>query len=756
MAARNSPIFDTATTLGKIMAFLGVSALSGVLAAGLLVPVAAAAGTGASASVDFFEQLPAELERAPLAQPTKMLASDGSLIATLYEENRQPVKLDAINENMTDAIIAIEDNRFYEHGGVDMEGIFAAAASNLSSDTTRGASTLTQQYVTNVLLNAGSGQMSGSKTIGDKLREAKLAIAVEKKMSKDEILAGYLNLVPFTGSVFGVEAAAQYFFNVDAKDLSVPQSAMLAGVVNGPSYYSPEANPERSLERRNLVLRSMLKYEKITQEEYDAAVKTDLGLNITPLPAGCYGAVQADYFCQYVANKILNDSTFGETREIRQATLFRGGLTIKTTLNAKIQDAAKSSVMETAAAAKSSEGVGHSMVTVEPGTGNVLAMAQNTKLNPAPDKKNSVFNFNVDKYDGGDPTKPLDGSGGFQPGSTFKPFTVAAWLDAGNALNDVVDGSKTTYPVGDTWEASCLQGGEHVVGPEDYTPQNYNDEHYENYTVLKGLAQSYNTITMATAKQLDLCRIFDIAYAAGAHNGRGAEGKLEKFKVMPAGLLGAENVSPLSMATAFATFSAEGLRCEPRGITSVTAVDGREFEVPGKSCEQALPKDVARGVNYATQEVMKTGSGALLDVGGVPAAGKSGTNNERSQTWFMTYTSSMSTASWLGNWKENKSLANLSIGGQVYPEIDGSFIAGPSLANMMQKVSGLVPAKEFQNPPSDMLYSPAPTQRNPPVITPPGNRDGGNNGGGNNDGEWRIGPPADKPGPPKDNDDKDD
>ncbi len=740
------------------MAFLGVSALSGVLAAGLLVPVAAAAGTGASASVDFFEQLPAELERAPLAQPTKMLASDGSLIATLYEENRQPVTLDKISENMTDAITAIEDNRFYEHGGVDMEGIIAAAASNISSDTTRGASTLTQQYVTNVLLNAGVGQMSGSKTIGDKLREAKLAIAVEKKMSKDEILAGYLNLVPFTGSVFGIQAASKYFFNVDAKDLTVAQSALLAGVVNGPSYYSPEANPERALERRNLVIASMLKYDKITQEEYDAAVKTDLGLNITPLPAGCYGAVQADYFCQYVANKILNDPTYGETREQRQATLFRGGLTIKTTLNSKIQKAAKTSVMETASAAESSPGVGHSMVTVEPGTGNILAMAQNTKLNPGKDKANSVFNFSVDLYEGGDPSKPLDGIGGFQPGSTFKPFTVAAWLDAGKALNDVVDGSKTTYPVGDTWEASCLPGGQYVVGPEDYTPQNYNDENYGNYTVLKGLAQSYNTVTMATAKQVDLCRIFEIAFLTGAHPSKSSEGELKKFDVRPAGLIGAEEVTPLSMATSFATFAAEGLQCDPRAITSVTAVDGREFEVPGTDCEQVIPEELARGVNYATQEVMKSGSGALLNMGGVPTAGKSGTNDPRSQTWFMTYTSSMSTASWLGNWKSNStSLSNSSIGGQVYPEIDGSFIAGPSLASMMQKVAGILPAEPFQDPPSDMLYSARPVERNVPIIAPPGDDGGGDNGGGgDDDGGREIGPPADRPGPPRDNDNNDD
>lgn len=281
MAARKSPFFDTATTLGKIIAFLGISGLSGVLAAGLLVPVAAAAGTGASASIQFFENLPAELERGALAQPSKIVASDGSLIATLYEENRQPVTLDQVSENMTDALIAIEDDAFYEHGGVDLQGIISAAISNISSDTTRGASTITQQYVNNVLIDAsmrtgGDITFSGQKTLGDKLREAKLAIAVEKELSKDEILAGYLNIVPFTGNTYGVQAASKYFFNVEAKDLNIQQAALLAGVVNGPTFYSPELYPERSLERRNLVIGRMLETGKITQEEYDAAVASDL------------------------------------------------------------------------------------------------------------------------------------------------------------------------------------------------------------------------------------------------------------------------------------------------------------------------------------------------------------------------------------------------------------------------------------------------------------------------------------------------
>ncbi|WP_051479013.1 transglycosylase domain-containing protein [Arthrobacter sp. H5] len=760
MAARKSPFFDTATTLGKIIAFLGISGLSGVLAAGLLVPVAAAAGTGASASIQFFENLPAELERGALAQPSTILAADGSLIATLYEENRQPVTLDQVSENMTDALLAIEDDAFYEHGGVDLQGIISAALSNISSDTTRGASTITQQYVNNVLIDAsmqtgGDVTFSGQKTMGDKLREAKLAIAVEKELSKDEILAGYLNIVPFTGTTYGVQAASKYFFNVEAKDLSIPQAALLAGVVNGPTFYSPELNPERSLERRNLVLGRMLDTAKITQEEYDAAVATDLGLAITPVLSGCVAAEQAPYFCDYVTHLILNDPAYGETLEDRENLLYRAGLTIKTTLDPRAQTAAQTAINETASRESTDPSVGHSMVSLEPGTGDILVMAQNTRYMPGTEPGDSVQNFNVDQYAGGDPNSPLGGLGGYQPGSTFKPFTVAAWLEDGRALNTVVDGSKKEYPQGDVWEASCLNGGEYVLPDEDgYEPQNYGDINYGNYTVLEGLAQSYNTVTMETANQIDLCKPFEIAASLGVHDGKSAGGEYDPLDVSPSALIGGgSEVSPMSMATAFAALGAEGLTCQPRALVEVVAVDGTSFPVPPEQCEQAIPKELARGVNYATQAVIDRGSGQLLEFGDVPMAGKTGTNDQRSQTWFMGYNSAMATASWVGNWKANSgSLSELQIGGRVYEEIDGAFVAAPSWERFMQQIPGLYPAEDFRDPPSNMINAGRPVQRDQPSPSPSddgGNDDndngGGDNGNGNGNGGGDGGPPAEGP-----------
>ncbi|WP_035780356.1 transglycosylase domain-containing protein, partial [Arthrobacter sp. H14] len=238
MAARKSPVFETASTLGRILGFLGISALCGVLAAGLLVPMAAATGVTASQSLEFFDELPTELEVGPLSEPSRVLAKDGTQIASIYAENRKPVKLDEVSDVMEEAIIAIEDSRFYQHGGVDAQGIMRAAANNIMNGSRQGASTITQQYVNNVLNDAIKSSESNeelligdNKDLGDKVREAKLAIAVEKRFSKEEILTGYLNIVFFNSNAFGIEAAAQYFYGIPASDLDLQQSAMLAGMV---------------------------------------------------------------------------------------------------------------------------------------------------------------------------------------------------------------------------------------------------------------------------------------------------------------------------------------------------------------------------------------------------------------------------------------------------------------------------------------------------------------------------------------------
>src|SRR6476660_6345277 len=527
MATRNNPLFDTATTLGKILLFLGVSAICGVLVAGLLVPAAAVSGSAASGSINFFDSLPAELKVDPPSQTTRILAADGSEIASVYTENRTKVPLDQISPNMKNAIIAVEDSRFYEHGGVDTTGILRALVATARGNK-QGASTITQQYVNNVLNAnlAAAGEedqikLNGvNKGVGDKLREMKLSIALEKEFTKDQILEGYLNIVFFNRDAYGIEAASHYFFSTTAKDLTLPQAALLAGLVNSPSAFDPITNPEKSKQRRDLVLGLMKDQGKITAEEYEAAVATPVEPKVTQPKQGCAYAASAPYFCDYVLHVLENNPAYGAEVKDRQRLIYGGGLTITTTLDPKAQATAQE--QSDAAAGANPDKWGASMVSVQPGTGKIISMAQNTSFLAGPSGFNSQLNFNVDQLDkdGND----LNGIGGFQPGSTMKPFTFAEWLNEGKTMNTVVNAAQRVYPIGYPWKNTCgkVNGAYNTAqksqGAADDL-QNAEPQWYRPLTVLEGLYNSINTVTFASAAQLDFCGIQKIADAVGLHSG---------------------------------------------------------------------------------------------------------------------------------------------------------------------------------------------------------------------------------------------
>ena len=524
MATGKNPLFDTATTLGKILLFLGVSAICGVLVAGLLVPAAAVSGSAASGSIQFFDTLPAELKVDPPSQSTTILASDGSPIANLYAENRTRVSLDQMSPHIKDAIIAIEDSRFYEHGGVDTTGILRALVSTARGNK-QGASTITQQYVNNVINSSLEAEGKGdevllngvNKGVGDKLREMKLAIALEKKFTKEQILEGYLNIVFFNRDAYGIEAASKFFFSTTAKDLTLPQAALLAGVVNSPSYYDPITNPENAKVRRDLVLHAMLTQGKIKQADYDAAVATPVQTKVTQPRQGCAYSQTAPYFCDYVLHLLLNNPAYGADAAERERKIFRGGLTIKTTLDPKAQSVAQAQVDGSAGA--NPDKWGASLVSVQPGSGKIVSMAQNTVWFPADGKFDQTQNFNVDVQDakGND----LNGLGGFQPGSTMKPFTFAEWLNEGKSMSTQLNGAVRRYPPGFPWKNTCptptTDSYDDTAGTHDL--QNADENHYKYMSVLDGLANSINTITFASAAQVDLCGIQKIVDAVGIHEG---------------------------------------------------------------------------------------------------------------------------------------------------------------------------------------------------------------------------------------------
>ena len=366
--------------------FLVASMLSGILLAGLVIPAAGAGGILAKAGPRVFETLPADFDILPPSELSVIKDINGTDIAQLYAENRIIVSLDDMSPHLRDAIVSIEDRRFYEHKGIDPEGMGRAFINNISGRAIQGASTLTQQFVKNTLLEAGIQkgdqdmiESATEQSVQRKLREARFALALEQKMSKDDILAGYLNVAPFGPNIYGAEAASRLYFSKSALDLDIPQAALLAGIVKSPNEYDPLSYPEEAEKRRNTVLQTMLAEQKITQEEYDTAVATPIADTLKPSHSrqGCAGAGTAAFFCEYVLQSLLESPALGETRLERQQKLLRGGMTINTTLDWGQQNKAVTAI-QNHIPTNDPSGVNTAIVSRDPRNGYIVAMAQNT------------------------------------------------------------------------------------------------------------------------------------------------------------------------------------------------------------------------------------------------------------------------------------------------------------------------------------------------------------------------------------------
>lgn len=678
--------------MGQIVLFVGLSVLVGIVAAVTVLPALTAVGDASSAGVELLEENPAEFRQEALSEPSTFYASDGETeLAQFYAENREPVGIDDISQSMQDAIVSIEDERFYEHDGTDSQALGRAVVNNLTGSSTQGASTLTHQYVSLELLNADYLRdedelvAGGTTTIADRFNEARLAVDVEEEMSKEEILEGFLNLAFFGDRNYGVEAAAQYYWSVPASELDIQQSATLAGLVQNPNGYNPETNPEAAEDRRNTVLGTMLRNEYITQEEHDAAVESDLDLDVTPEATGCIAAPDAPYFCDYVQRVIMADDTFGPDREARERLLNRGGLEVTTTLDKDAQQAAQNEVLDAVPNADPS-GAGSALVSVEPGGGEIRAMAQNTNYTPEEGDGNTELNFNVDAAYGG--------GNGFQGGSTLKPFVFAAWLEDGNSMTDTVDASKDQWDQGDEWTASCQDGGSvEIPDEEGWSVNNAIEDMKREMTADFGLYWSINTATTAAAEETDLCEITDVLSRVGyvqADNGK------EISPADPSFVLGSEEVSPLTQASAFAALANDGEYCAPRALEEVTDAQGKEYDIPEANCEQAIDSDVVAELNETLIPIAeeRTAEGDPE----FPMAGKTGTDNFESSTWFNGYTTGLSTSAWAGRYTDLESLRGSTIGGEYYENLWGSELAGPMWLNYMNEVAPDYSTDEFTTP----------------------------------------------------------
>src|SRR5690606_5720206 len=428
-----------ATTLARVTsllgAFLAISVLMGLIGAGLLLPVVGATGTAAREGVGLFEELPGDLESNPLAQQSRIETADGSLIATPAQENRILVTLDEISPYLKNAQIAIEDERFYDHGGLDMRALSRALVSNATSESTQGGSTLTQQYVKMMLseeaLRKGDTESlqalrarSGVEGYVRKLRELKYAVTLEQRLTKDEILEGYLNLAYYGDRTYGVEAAARHYFGVKSKDLNLAEAATLAGIVRAPSVTDPVNNPEASRERRNVVLDKMYEQGMISEKEWDKARKSKIELEVRDSQRSCMNSAHP-YFCDYVTEWLLQHDALGATREERETKLTTGGLTITTTLDPEMSKLIAKKTEEYAPPGNEYK-LASAAAMVEPGTGHVLAFGQSSDYNIQESKdrfSETAVNWSVDNRYGG--------SEGFQIGSVAKAFTIVTALEKG-------------------------------------------------------------------------------------------------------------------------------------------------------------------------------------------------------------------------------------------------------------------------------------------------------------------------------------
>ena len=645
---------------GGLLGFVGLSVAAGVLVTAAVTPALALSGMGASNTIKVFDSLPDYLEITPLMEKSTVYAYDLDgvtpiKLAQFYDQNRQEAQWDDISQFFKDAAVAKEDNRFYEHGGVDVIGTTRAVVSNALGQNVQGGSSITQQYVKNTLIQRCVSESEsleegekcaesyttsdGSDGMARKLKEMRYAIGLEKRYSKDDILRGYLNVASFGGITYGVESASQYYFGVSAKDATLVQAATIVSMVTNPNSLridkpNSETNGaangyELTLKARNVTLQAMLAYGKITQAQYDEASALPVEPNINPLQSGCDSAGGSGYFCDYVINIVRNSDAFGATQPERLNLLKRGGLDIYTSLNLQVQLAAEQAVSANMPSDPGARGnIGAASVTVEPGTGRVLAMAQskqysNTQTGPG----FTTVNYNTDKTYGQ--------SSGFQAGSTWKLFTLLAWLEDGHSVNETVNGTVQTFNIPN----SC-------GGTEPWKPKNAGDGGNSGgvMSVRSATARSVNTAFAAMAEELDLCDIGKMAERMGAHRADG-----NPLQTGPASILGTNEVAPLSMATAYAGIANGGVVCTPVAIDRIVGPDGADLPKPETTCNQAVSQPVAATAAFALQGVMNGGTGGAGNPGDGPIMGKTGTTDNYRHTWLVDSTTKVTTAVWVGN-----------------------------------------------------------------------------------------------------------
>ncbi|WP_068399092.1 transglycosylase domain-containing protein [Kribbia dieselivorans] len=673
-----------------LAAFVAIAVGMGILAAGIMLPATGAVGQATKGTVQAFQDLPEDFSPIDLARPSQITSADGTVLATPYDANREIVKLQDVAPIMRKAQIAIEDSRFYEHGGIDVRGTARALATNVAGGgVSQGGSSITQQYVKLMLLEKAlrdgdkqAANQAVAVSYSRKLQELKYALNVEKTMSKNQILEGYLNLAYYGDLAYGVEAASKHYFSMSAKDLDLSRAATLAGVVQNPGTADPRNNPQRATERRNLVLDRMLELGMITPEAAAAAKAKPMKslLKISTRASGTCAKSPEPYVCNYVIDFLKTDpklGVLGENPDARMRTINTAGLKIKTTVDTRWQKQIYRTLTSKVPNGDAS-GVGAAMATVEPGTGAVKAIVQTSQYKTGLKKASSTYSeqsWTVPQAYGG--------TAGFAIGSTAKPYTLAEALEKGRSRSSTV-----LAPTADTVNPATFYADDFQKPCTTVAPWKVrNDAFYSGQIPLQKLiTESVNTATVQLAKESGSCDIHALMTKMGLRNGTGEE----YGKDIAAIVLGADTAPPLTVAASYATFGADGMYCTPNPIAEITNNKGKVVYKGEPDCTRALKTSVARDVAEMLRGPLESigGNGTATNArlaGGRMAAGKTGTTDSHVQSWFVGTTPQYSTAVFVGNPMINKPMENISIGGQFYPKVFGGTIAAPLWKSIMDQ-----------------------------------------------------------------------
>ena len=537
------------------------------------------------------------------AQDSVMYAADGTtMLARFQLEKREPVTIEQVSQYVINGTVDTEDVRFYEHNGADLVGIARAVVNNLAGGSLEGASTITQQLVRNTVLS----QEATDITFERKAREIELAVQMEDRYSKDEILMMYLNTINYGDGCYGIEAAAQNYFQVSAIDLSLVQAATLVGIPQSPENLNPKTNPDACLARRNVVLSRMLQAGHISQEEYDAAAAEPLNLNPAPA-APSDGIYNYPHFTSYVRDELLReDNPYG----CSYADLFEGGLTIYTTIDPALQD--KAEAARDKQLDRMSSDLDAAIVAIDPQNGHVKALVGGK------DWSSSKVNLATGS-----------GGSGRQAGSSFKVFALTAAIEAGIDPETLID---CTSPM------TITEG--HDAGT---SIRNFGNINYGTRSIQRATAVSSNTGYIRLTQEIGPAAVAETAHRMGITS------ELSEVLTLT---LGSSSVTPLEMANAYATLASGGIRHDATVITRIENADGEVIYEAPDTAERVLDEDVSGAVTKVLRTVFETDEGTAHGASpsnGQPVAGKTGTSDDFADRWLVGYSPTLSCATWIGH-----------------------------------------------------------------------------------------------------------